>query len=239
MSIIKTEAVILKCDNYRETSKIVCFYSKSHGKLRGIAKGVRSSKTRWGGALQSMAYLNMMFYFNENRTLHLISGGEYVKQFQSTYDDYDKLQVGFRIIELVNKTTEEHQENADLFNLLVESLDALNIATKNYVNVLFNLEFRLAKLLGFGIDFKDILSKNIDKIKGNQYFYKTKFSQGDIKVLNLISEGNFNSLAGLSISKSQQIVLDMFFENYFKSHFEDINLSNTKRVFDAKEIFIA
>lgn len=238
MPIIKTEAVILKCDNYRETSKIVSFYSKSHGKLRGIAKGVRSSKTKWGGALQSMAYLNMMFYFKENRTLHLISGADYVKHFQSTYDDYDKLQVGFRIIELVNKTTEEYQENRDLFNLLVESLDALNLATKNYVNVLFNVEFKLAKLLGFGIDFNKILTENIDKIKENQYFYKTKFSSGDIKALNMINEGNFNSLMGLNISKSQEIVLDSFFENYFKSHFEGINLSNTKKVFSTKEIFI-
>jgi len=239
MPIIKTEAVVLKCDNYRDTSKIVCFYSKSHGKLRGIAKGVRSSKTRWGGALQSMAYLNIMFYFNQNRTLHMISGADHARHFQNTYDDYDKLQVGFRIVELINKTTEEHYENTEMFNLLVNSLVALNNATKNYVNVLFNLEFKLAKLLGFEVDLKEVLSENIDNTKGNQYFYKTKFTPGDIKVLSTIYEGNFNSLEGLNISKSQQTVLNIFFENYFKSHFEGINLNNTKRVFNTKDIFIA
>jgi DNA repair protein RecO (recombination protein O) len=71
MSIINTEAIVLKCTNFRETSKIVTFYTKSHGKLRGIAKGVRSSKTKWGGVLQSMAYLNLFFYFKENKDLHL------------------------------------------------------------------------------------------------------------------------------------------------------------------------
>lgn len=73
MPIVRTDAVILKCDNYRETSKIITFYSRSHGKIKGIAKGVRSSKTKWGGALQSMAMLSIMFYYKENRTLHLVS----------------------------------------------------------------------------------------------------------------------------------------------------------------------
>ncbi len=238
MGIIKTEAIILKCDNYRETSKIVTFYSKSHGKMRGIAKGVRSSKTKWGGALQSMGWLNMIFYYKETRTLHLISGAEYVKQLQQTYDDFDKLQLGFRIIELVNKTTPDEQVNLDLFDLMTKSLENLNAATKNYVNVLFNFEFNLAKLLGFGINVEKIFESNIDKLNGNRYFYETKFSPGDIKNLNLISEGNFNMLMSLNISKPAEAVLDMFFESYFKNHFEQTGHSKTKKVFNSQEMYI-
>jgi len=242
MGIIKTEAIILKCDNYRETSKLVTFYSKSHGKLRGIAKGVRNTKSKWGGVLQSMAYVNMMYYFKENRTLHLISSAEYVKSFGQIYDDFDKLQVGFRIIELANKTTMENHQNELLFHLLVKSLENLNLATKNYVNVLFNYEFNLAKLLGFGINIEDILSRNIDKENENQYFYNIKFSSGDVKALGLISAGNFNSLVGFNISKSQESALERFFESYFNSHFENINISNTKKVFkttsNVKEIYL-
>jgi recombinational DNA repair protein (RecF pathway) len=55
-----------------------------------------------------MAYLNLFFYFKENKDLHLISNAEYAKSFKSIYNDYDKMQVGFKIIELVNRTTADH-----------------------------------------------------------------------------------------------------------------------------------
>jgi DNA repair protein RecO len=231
MPVIKSEAIILKCDNYRETSKIVTFYSLQHGKLRGIAKGVRDTKTKWGGVLQPMAHVNMMYYFKENRTLHLVSGAEYVKAFTQIYDDFEKLQTGYRIIEMVNKTTEEHHENRELFELLAGVLERLNGATKNYVNLLFNYEFNLAKLLGFGINMEEIQRQNLAKDNGNQYFYNLKLSAGDIKALGEISLGNFNRLRDFNISKSQEMTLEKFFENYFISHFESTGFSNTKKVF--------
>jgi DNA repair protein RecO len=236
MAIIKSEAVILKCDNYRETSKIITFFSKSHGKLKGIAKGVRSSKSRWGGALQSMAHVNVMFYYKENGGLFLISNAEYEKAHPTIQCDFDKMQAGYRMIELINRTTADHQENAVLFKLLTDSLDNLNNATKNYVNVLFNFEFRLIKILGFGMDLELLFGGDIDKSNRNQYFYDSRFSEGDIKTLNMICEGNFNSLMCLNISKSQEITLERFFESYFRNHFEHIGFSKAGRVFKSQPV---
>lgn len=236
MAILKSEAVILKCDNYRETSKIVTFFTRSHGKLKGIAKGVRNSKSRWGGALQSMAHVNMMFYYKENGGLHLISGCEYQKAHPAIQCDFDKMQAGYKIIELMNRTTADHQENENLFHLVTEALDNLNTATKNYVNVLFNFEFRLIKLLGFGMDLELLFGGNLDKSNQNQYFYETRFTDGDVKALNLLGEGNFNSLMCLNISKSQEITLERFFESYFRNHFEHIGYSKAGRVFKSQHV---
>jgi recombinational DNA repair protein (RecF pathway) len=244
MPIIKTEAVILKSNNYRETSKIITFYTRSHGKLKGIAKGVRSTKTKWGGALQSMAMLNIMFYYKENRTLHLVSGAEQYISISSIYDDFDKLQLGYRMVELVNRTTEEYQENAQIFNLLADSLQLLNGATKNYVNVLFNFELRLLNLLGFKVDMKDLPGANIESNIQNQYFYENRFSAGDIKAMEMLwggdggnGEGNFNPFMSLNISKSQESAMEKFFENYLRNHIADAGFSNAKKVFNSREMF--
>ncbi len=163
MPIIKTEAVILKCDKYRETSSIVTFYSREHGKVKGIAKGVRNSKSRWGGALQPMAFVNIMYYYKETRNLHLISGAEYIKPYSTVYNDYDKMQLAFRMVELINKTTAESQENTNIYNLLIESLFQLDDSSKNIVNVLFNFKFRLLSLLGFRLDTSGLAAGNIEK----------------------------------------------------------------------------
>jgi DNA repair protein RecO len=231
MAITKAEAIILKCDNYKETSKIVTFYSKQHGKLKGIAKGVRSTNTKWGGSLQPMAHLNLMFYFKENRSLHLISQAEYAVYYKNIYDDFGKIQIGFRIAELLNKTTHESHENRAMFDLTSSSLENLDNATKNYVNVLFNYEFQLAKLLGFGIDLHNFTGRNIDKNKENGYFYTERLPPGELKALQILGEGNFNQLMGLNISKSSEKAIDRFFENYFNSHLEGTLFLKAKKVF--------
>ena len=37
--LIKTDAIILATMKFRDTSKIVTFYTKEYGKIKGIAKG--------------------------------------------------------------------------------------------------------------------------------------------------------------------------------------------------------
>jgi len=220
MGIIKTEAIVLKCTNYRETSKIVTFYTGSHGKIRGIAKGVRSTKSRWGGALQSMAYLNLFIYFKEHKDLHLISNAEYVKLYKSIYSDNDKLQTGFRIIELIDRTTADNQQNSSIFALLTDTLENLETATKNYINLLFYFEFKLCDLLGFAIE---------------PQMFDFELNVGERKSIKYITEGNFNSLLNLNITRSTVKKFDKFFENYFKNHLEHIYKSKSEKVFSSME----
>lgn len=126
------------------------------------------------------------------------------------YDDFDKLQTGYRIIELINRTTAENQENAEIFRLLCDSLEFLENATKNYINVLFNFEFKLLELLGFKINIDDLPANNIDKSVENGYFYETRFNAGDLKNVEAICRGNFNSIISLNINKSQVFALRDF-----------------------------
>lgn len=244
MAQIKTEAILLKGTNYRDRSKIITLYTKSHGKMSMVAKSVRDTKTRWGGVLQSMAYLNVIFYYNENRSLHLISGADYCKSFQSIYNDMEKMQIGFRIVELINKTTEDQHVSDNLFNLLVESLDNLNNATKNYINLLFNFELRLAKILGFELDMEELnqtLSGGVlftggETLRGEYYQSNPELTRGDKMNINVIADGNFNNLMSLNISKASVKSIDKFFDTYYRKHIENLGFSKAQKVINSKEI---
>jgi DNA repair protein RecO (recombination protein O) len=233
MSIIKTEAIVLRASNYRDKSKILTLYTKSHGKLTSVAKGVRDVKTKWGGVLQSMAFLNVLLYYKENRSLHLLTGADYIKSYNGIYDNFDKMNVGFRIIELINKTTADRHEIKGMFELLTDCLNTLNDATKNFVNVLFNFEFRLSKLLGFGIDVENRIS---GVPKGYLGYEEPGMLEEDLTVLRAISNGNFNEIMELNIVKSTEIAVDRFFESHLNLHFDNLNFSNTKKVIYSKEI---
>ena len=60
--IAKTEAVVLRSMKYRETSRIVSFYTKQFGKISGIVKGARSPKNAFGSALQPMSHVSLVLY---------------------------------------------------------------------------------------------------------------------------------------------------------------------------------
>ena len=196
-----------------------------------------------------MAYLNVIFYYNENRSLHLISGADYCKSFQSIYNDMEKMQIGFRIVELINKTTEDQHASESMFSLLAESLDNLNSATKNYINLLFNFELRLAKILGFELDIEE-LNQTIaggvlinggetlrgETLRGEYYQSNPELTKGDKMNINVIAEGNFNNLMSLNISKASVKSIDKFFDTYYRKHIENLGFSKAQKVINSKEI---
>jgi hypothetical protein len=49
-------------------------------------------------------------------------------------------------------------------------------------------------------------------------------------------DGNYNSLVSLNISGSQEAVVEKFFENFFRDHFDHAGYMKAKKVFDSKEI---
>ncbi len=88
-------------------------------------------------------------------------------------------------------------------------------------------------MLGFKINIDDLPANNIDKTVENGYFYETRFNPGELKTLEVISKGNFNSLMSLNINKSQVFALDRFFDSYLRDHFEHAGVSKAKKVFNS------
>ncbi|RPI17954.1 MAG: DNA repair protein RecO [Ignavibacteriae bacterium] len=249
MALVKTEAIILKYSNYRETSKIITFFTREFGKIKCIAKGVRDTKSRWGGVLQSIAHLNIIFYYNENRTLHLISGAEYAQPMKKLYDCNEKIEIGYKIVELTNRTTVENHQHTKLFDLLSETLKKLEDATNNYSNMLFNFEFQLANALGFAIDVETLAGDNELSGYNNLHYNFKPFNNNyhlnsngvvndenlmlnydNIGILKAFHRGNFDEIMRLNIVKPNDIILEKFFERHFDQHLEEKGFSKTKKV---------
>lgn len=148
-AIVKTEAVVLRSIKYRESSKIVTFYTREFGKVKAVAKGARQIKSKFGSSLEPMSYVSLVLYKKEHRDLQLVSQCDLIKFLHDLYDDLDKLVVGMFIIELVDKVSHDEEKNQHLFHLLMEALRVLSAATKNHKNLLYGFEIRLAGILGF------------------------------------------------------------------------------------------
>ena len=128
--LVKTDAVILKSMKYRDTSKIVTLYSKEFGKLKVIAKGARSAKNKFGASLDPLTCSHVVLYKKEQRDLHLLSQCDLILPFNRLREDFDRMSVGFSVIELLNQIVHEEERNEPLYQLLLETLTALNRVRK-------------------------------------------------------------------------------------------------------------
>src|ERR1044072_1943275 len=79
MALFETEALILRSYNLAEADKIVVCLSRSAGLIRGVAKGCRKLKNRFGASLDPFTLINLTYYEKENRELVSFRQAEILK----------------------------------------------------------------------------------------------------------------------------------------------------------------
>ena len=70
---LKSEAVVLRSMRYAEADRILHIYTPDRGRVSAIAKGVRRSKTRFGGRLEPYFRLRLVLYEGRSELLTVTS----------------------------------------------------------------------------------------------------------------------------------------------------------------------
>ena len=119
-------AFVLKKWDLGESDQLVSFLSFSRGKLKGIAKGAKRSKKRFGGLLSPFLLVDVDHFHNPNRDLVRIEGCSLIHYYASIYGDLEKLLVGCCTLEFLERVLPEQGAQEDWFQLLQRSLECLN-----------------------------------------------------------------------------------------------------------------
>ena len=61
MSVLTSEAVVLRTWPVNEADLIVSFFTRDYGKIKGVAKSALKSRKRFGGALEPMTVARAWF----------------------------------------------------------------------------------------------------------------------------------------------------------------------------------
>src|SRR5262245_47787076 len=88
MPVRESEAIVLRSFPLGEGDRLVSFFSRTYGRLRGVASGARRPKSRFGGTLEPLTYLRIWYYERENRDLVRISQTELIESFIDVQHDY-------------------------------------------------------------------------------------------------------------------------------------------------------
>jgi DNA repair protein RecO (recombination protein O) len=66
---------------YADQDKIITFFSKDKGLLRGVAKGARKFGNRFGSLLEPMTFVQVFYYEKERRDMVTVSSCDLVESF--------------------------------------------------------------------------------------------------------------------------------------------------------------
>jgi len=161
--IINTEAVTLSKINYGDTSVILKLFTKDYGKMSVILKGARSPKSKLGAAADTLNYVDVVFYFKENREMQLVSQIEILNHFTALREDYEKMKYASAVTEAVERFTADHEVYPLIFKGFVRMLNLINEG-KTLPELLF-IKFLIFLIKEIGYEFHltncSVCGKNI------------------------------------------------------------------------------
>lgn len=149
MALIETESLILKSYPLAEADKIVVFLTRSHGLVRGVAKGAKRLKSRFGGALEPFSIVDLTFFQKEERELVSISQVELKKSFFEQASSPVYLQKFAYLAELLNEFNPPHEPNERLYRMARISLETAVEHPNNLEAVVLYFELWLLRLAGY------------------------------------------------------------------------------------------
>ena len=193
---------------YNENSIIADFYTKQSGKTSGIIFGGTSKKIK--GYLQIGNYFHLNLN-SKNETRVSSIKAEIIKAYTPIYfNNQKKLYSIISAMSLIKNLTPENENNFDIFNLIQNFFNLLekNNWLKNYIN----WELKLLKYLGYDLNLKNIVEKEI--VNNKEVFY-VKSSKQKKTVPNFLVNENIEKVEYLEILRGFTIVSSYMEKNIF------------------------
>ena len=109
--------------NYGEADRILSVYTRDHGRVSLMAKGIRRPKSRKRGHVEIFSLLK--FSANTGHGIDLMTEAEIIDDFVEIRKNLSKVSLAYYFMEVVGKITHEHEKNPELYNLILVSLNKL------------------------------------------------------------------------------------------------------------------
>jgi DNA repair protein RecO (recombination protein O) len=124
--LYRDEGVVLKTIKLGEADRIVTLFTRGHGKVRAVAKGIRKTKSRFGARLEPFTHVELLIY--RGRNLDVITQADIVDSFRAMRSGLAGLTAAAALAETVDKLTPDRERALSTYTLLLGGLQALTAA---------------------------------------------------------------------------------------------------------------
>jgi DNA repair protein RecO (recombination protein O) len=146
---VKVQGVVLRSLRYGEADRILHLYTPQRGKVGAIAKGVRRSRSRFGGRMEPFFRLNLVLHEGRSELL-TVTAAETVAGYPRLRENGGALDTAARACDAVSRLFDTSEPHPGVYNLLCNELALLDSdpARAGHAN---QLAFRLKLLLAAGL----------------------------------------------------------------------------------------
>lgn len=138
MRLRRDTAVVLRTYKLGEADRIVVLLTEEHGKVRAVAKGVRKTRSRFGGRLEPLSHLTVQLH--EGRNLDVVTQAETIDTFRPIRDDLGRLGRAVAMLEAADHLSMEGEAAPELYRMLVGALRSLADSDSALVSSAFLLK---------------------------------------------------------------------------------------------------
>src|SRR5438067_6443837 len=122
-----TDAVVLRSIRLGEADRVLHLYTAERGRVGAVAKGIRKTKSRFGGRLEPLSHVELMLHRGSGE-LETVTGAQLVRSHDAARQDWYRLNVGLIGAEAMLRLFGEPEPNARAFAAVTRFLDLLDAA---------------------------------------------------------------------------------------------------------------
>lgn len=154
MGLVETEAIVLHTFKLAEADKIAVCMTEKAGLVRGVARGARRLKSKFGASLEPFTLINLTYFEKEARELVTIKSTEILKSYFGTADSSEAIASMGYLVEIVKEFATPNLADERLFRMLRACVEALASDPLSSRAIFAYSELWILKLTGFLPDFK-------------------------------------------------------------------------------------
>jgi DNA repair protein RecO (recombination protein O) len=149
MPVVETESLVLKTYDLAEADRIVLLFSRDHGVVRGVAKGAKRLKSRFGSGLEPFSVVRVTFFQKEVLELVSIQNVELIESYFSSASDPRFLEKFAYLVEILVGIVPPHDPNEVLYRMIRACVQAAAESHGRLDAVALYFEIWLLKLTGY------------------------------------------------------------------------------------------
>ena len=145
--LYRDDAVVLRCQKLGESDRIVTLFTRRHGRVRAVAKGVRRTMSKFGARLEPFGHIDVQIAEGRG-SLHTVAQVEGIDLYgKRLVDDYSRYTTASAIAETAERLTSVEEEPS--LQLYLLTLGALRVlASSEHASTLV-LDSYLLRAMGY------------------------------------------------------------------------------------------
>lgn len=149
MGLVETEGLILKSYSLAEADKIVVLLTNNEGLVRGVAKGAKRLKSKFGGGLEPFSIVNIAYFQKAERELVSIRELELVRSFFENASEPQFLQKFSYLVDLIVEFAPPHDPNERLYRMTKVCLETAAQNSESLESIAVYFELWILRLGGY------------------------------------------------------------------------------------------